>query len=145
VADGNATITILRPLDDVWAVLTDPEKSPIWSAPTIEEHWLTPPPHGLGSRRRAVNRGFGRTQTNDAEVTAYEPKRSWTMTSVSGPRFVMTAEFEPVEGGTRVDFGFSLRLSAGLRLFEPIFMRVFMGQFRKGLARLKELMESGRL
>ena len=85
MADGNATITIARPLDDVWAVLTDPEKSPIWSAPTIEEHWLTPPPHGLGSRRRAVNRGFGRTQTNDAEVTAYDPKRSWTMTSVVRP------------------------------------------------------------
>ncbi len=145
MAEARATITIARPLDEVWAVLTDPEKSTVWSTPTIEEHWLTPPPHGLGSRRRAVNRAFGRTTTNDAEVTAYERGRSWTMTSVSGPRFVTTAVFEPVDGGTQVDFTWSLKLSAGQRPFEPIFMRVFMGQFTKDLARLKELMESGRL
>ena len=145
MAESRATITISRPIDDVWAVLTDPEKAPIWSTPTVEEHWLTPPPHGLGSRRRAVNRAFGRTQTNDAEVTAYEPGRSWTMTSVSGPRFVATAAFEPVDGGTTVDFGWSFKFGAGQRLLEPIFLRFFMGQFTKDLARLKDLMESGRL
>ena len=145
MADASATITILRPIDDVWVVLTDPEKSPIWSTPTVEEHWLTPPPHGLGSRRRAVNRGFGRTQVNDAEVTAYEPGRSWTMTSVSGPRFVASATFESVVGGTRVDFAWTFLLGAGLRLFEPIVVRVFMRQFTKDLVRLKELMETGRL
>lgn len=145
MAESRATITISRPIDDVWAVLTDPEKAPIWSTPTVEEHWLTPPPHGLGSRRRAVNRALGRTQTNDAEVTAYEPGRSWTMTSVSGPRFVATAAFEPVDGGTTVDFGWSFKFGAGQRLLEPIFLRFFMGQFTKDLARLKDLMESGRL
>ena len=36
-------------------------------------------------------------------------------------------------------------LGAGQRLFEPIVTRVFVGQFTKDLARLKELMESGRL
>jgi uncharacterized protein YndB with AHSA1/START domain len=145
MTEFQATITILRPIDDVWAVLTDPEKSPIWSSPTIEEHWLTPPPHGLGSRRRAVNRGFGRTQTNDAEVTAYDPGRGWTMTGISGPRFVVSATFEPVPGGTRVDFDWRITLSRGQRPLGPIVRRVFRSQFSKDLGTLKALMESGRL
>ena len=145
MGESVATIRISRPLDEVWAVLTDPEKSPIWSTPTIEEHWLTPPPVGVGSRRRAVNRGFGRTQTNDAEVTAYVPGRSWTMTSVTGPRFVATADFKEIAGATQVDFTWSFRLAGGQRLLEPIVLHVFMSQFRKDLARLKALMEGGEL
>ena len=103
MVESRATIAISRPLDAVWDVLTDPEKSPIWSTPAIEERWLTPPPVGIGSRRRAVNRGFGGWR-HDAEVTAYEPRRSWTMTSVSGPRFVATAVFGTVDAGTGVAF-----------------------------------------
>lgn len=145
MGESQASVVIRRPLEDVWAVLTDAEKTPAWSASAVEEHWLTPPPHGVGSRRRAVTTGFGRRSTNDAEVTAYEPNRSWTMTSISGPRFVASAVFEAVDGGTRVDWTWLFDLQGPLRLVQPIVVRAFAGQFAKDLARLKELMESGRL
>ena len=97
------------------------------------------------SRRLAVTRGMGRTSQNVAEVTAYEPGRRWTMTSVSGPRFVATADFATVDDGTRVDFTWSFALTGVLRLLEPVFLRVFMTRFEQDLARLKTMMESGRL
>ena len=99
MTEGHAGIVIARPMADVFAVLTDAEKTPAWSASAVEERWLTPPPVGVGSRRLAVTRGMGRTSQNVAEVTAYEPGRSWTMTSVSGPRFVATADFATVDAG----------------------------------------------
>ncbi|MDP9271809.1 MAG: hypothetical protein M3P14_12725 [Chloroflexota bacterium] len=54
---------------------------------------------------------------NDAEVTGYDPNRSWTMKSISGL----------------------------LRLFEPMVTTMFGRLFAKDLARLKKLMESGAL
>jgi len=42
VADARFSFTVARPLEEVFAVLTDPEKTPKWSAPAVEERWLTP-------------------------------------------------------------------------------------------------------
>jgi uncharacterized protein YndB with AHSA1/START domain len=145
MTEGRAAIVIARPLEDVFAVLTDPEKTPAWSQSAVEERWLTPPPVGVGSRRLAVTRGMGRTSQNVAEVTAYEPGRGWTMTSVSGPRFVASADFATVDHGTRIDFTWSFALTGALRFMEPVIVRVFMRQFEQDLVRLKAMMESDRL
>ena len=145
MTEGHAAIVIARPLEDVFAVLTDPEKTPLWSAPAVEERWLTPPPIGVGSRRLAVTSGLGRRMENVAEVTAYEPGRGWTMTSVSGPRFVATAAFATVDEGTRIDFTWTFALTGASRLVEPVVVRVFMRQFKQDLASLRSMMESGRL
>ena len=144
-SEASTSIVIARPIEDVWAVLTDPEKSAIWSTPTVEEHWLTPPPVGVGSRRHAVNRAMGRTTRNDAEVTEFEPLHVWTMRSISGPSFTARAVFEAVDGGTRVDWTWSMHLGRGLGLLEPSVTRWFVGRFATDLAHLKDLMESGQL
>ena len=67
------------------------------------------------------------------------------MTSVSGPRFVATADFATVDQGTRVDFTWTFALTGALRLIEPVFLRAFMSRFEQDLARLKSMMESGSL
>ena len=61
MADARFTFTISRPLEEVFAVLTDPEKTPKWSAPAVEEHWITPGPPTIGSRRLAVTQLMGRS------------------------------------------------------------------------------------
>jgi uncharacterized protein YndB with AHSA1/START domain len=145
MADARLTITIGRPLEEVFALLTDVEKTSTWSAPAVEEHWTTPPPHAIGSRRHAVTSMMGMRSQNDAEVTGYDPNRSWTMKSVSGPPFVVSAIFQPVDGGTQVDWTWSFNFRGPLRLFEPMVTTMFGRQFAKDLARLKKLMESGAL
>ncbi len=67
MADARFTFTISRPLEEVFAVLTDPEKTPKWSAPAVEEHWITPGPPTIGSRRLAVTQLMGRRSQNVAE------------------------------------------------------------------------------
>jgi hypothetical protein len=142
---AHAAIDVARPVDEVFAVLTDPTRTPVWSSSAVEERWLTPPPHGIGSRRLAVTKGFGRRSENVAEVTAYEENRAWTMTSVSGPRFVASATFAPITGGTHIDFTWRFDLGRPLRVVEPIVMRAFMHSFKRDLGTLKALLESREL
>lgn len=145
MADVRFEIVIERPLDEVFAVLTDPEKTAAWSSSTEEERWLTPPPHGVGSRRVAVTRILGRLTENEAEVVAFEPDRSWTLRSVRGPAFETSAEFSEVATGTRVMWRWRFgRGSVSSRLMRP-FVPLFRRRFDADLARLKEYMEQGTL
>jgi len=145
MAASKLTVTIACPVEDVFAALTDVEKTHLWSAPAVEEHWTTPPPHGIGSRRHAVTQMLGRRTENDAEVTEYEPNRHWAMTSVSGPPFTVSADFSPVAGGTRVDWTWSFDFTGPMRLASGPAAWMFGRLFAKDLARLKRLMESGAL
>ena len=67
-------------------MLTDPTKSPRWSANAIEAELITPRPPGIGSRRRAVAKGpFGGTMENVMEVTELEPNRKVALKLVRAP------------------------------------------------------------
>jgi hypothetical protein len=138
-------LTIARSLDDVFAVLTDPTLTPRWSANAVSERWLTPPPHGVGSRREAVTKGLGRRMTNVAEVVAFEPGRSWTLRSVSGPGFEASASFAPEGDGTRVVWTWWLGRSRWQRLAMTPVVPVFRRSLGADLARLKAMLESGEL
>ena len=41
MAYAHLSVRLARPLEDVFAVLTDPEETPKWSAPAVEERWIT--------------------------------------------------------------------------------------------------------
>ena len=43
-ASTTMTVTIARPVEDVFAVLSDVEKAALWSSNTVEETLLTPGP-----------------------------------------------------------------------------------------------------
>ena len=80
------SVTINRPVDDVFRVLTTPEDTPKWSSSAVEEQLTSPGPVGVGSTRRAVVRSFGgRTTTNEAIVTVFEPNRRVAMRTISAP------------------------------------------------------------
>src|SRR6266704_5647637 len=124
MADARFSFTIARPLEEVFAVLTDPETTPKWSVPAVEERWITPGPPTIGSRRLAVTQFMGRRSENIAEMTAYEPNRMWEMKSVSGPPFIVRATFARVEGGTQVDWTWTFHLQGPMRPFGPIVARL---------------------
>ena len=140
------TITIARPIEEVFAVLTDVEKTGRWFPGEVVEHWVTPPPHGVGSRRRAVVRMFGRRTENEAEAIEYDPPRRAALrgTSPNAP-FVVTLDFLPVAGGTRVDVASRIDLSGPARIASPILTWLYGRGWSRGLANLKRMMETGEL
>lgn len=138
--------TIRRPIGDVFAVLTDVERTGSWFPGEVEERWTSPPPHGVGSTRRAVVRAMGRTSENDAVVVAYEPPHLAVMRGLSPEApFLATLRFAEVGEATRVDVQIELTFHGALRLVGPFFLRWYRRQWEQGLANLTALMESGAL
>ncbi len=140
------TISISRPIEDVFAVLTNVENTGKWFPGNVDEHWTSPPPHGIGSTRHAVVTVFGRRTENDAVVTEYEPPHRAAMrgTSKHAP-FVGTLTFAPDGGGTRVEVTSEITLRGAMRILGPIVMALYGRSWARGLANLKRLMESGAL
>ena len=140
------TISIRRPIEDVFAVLTDVENTGKWFPGNVEEHWTSPPPHGVGSTRHAVVTMRGRQTENDAVTTEYQPPHRAAMkgTSPNAP-FTVTLTFAPDDDGTRVNVTSEIGLRGTLRLFGPLLTALYGRAWARGLANLKRLMESGAL
>jgi carbon monoxide dehydrogenase subunit G len=140
------SITIDRPLEDVFAVLTNVENAGKWFPGNVQEWWTSPPPHGVGSTRRArVKLGFMTTE-NDAVTTVFEPPHRAGMkgTSKNAP-FEAMLVFGSTEGGTRVTATFEMFLRGPAKLFGGIFARWYGKSWDQGMVNLKRMMESGEL
>jgi uncharacterized protein YndB with AHSA1/START domain len=141
-----SSIVINRPIEDVFAVLTNVENTGKWFPAEVEEWWTSPPPHGLGSTRRArVKMGLMTTE-NDAVATVYDPPNRAAMkgTSRNAP-FEAHLIFAAVEGGTRVESNIEMFLRGPARLIGPMFIRWYGKSWEKGLVNLKRMMEAGEL
>ncbi len=146
MAVTETTITINRPVDAVFKVLTTPEDTPKWSPSAVEEKLTSPGPVGVGSTRRAVIKSGGRTMTNETVVTEFEPNRKVTMRSTSATvPFSATWSFSAVPGGTQVDWRWDFRPRGLLRPLGPLVAAIFKRGFVNDLARLKRMMEAGQL
>ena len=146
-ASTTMTVTIARPVEDVFAVLSDVKNVPIWSSNTIDETLLTPGPLRKGSRRRAVIKGFaGRTMQNEAEMIEFEPNRRMVVEVLDAPMPVrIVIGFTPVEGGTRPDWTGIISPRGILAPTAPLMSRFYRLAFEKDLRNLKVLMDRRQL
>jgi uncharacterized protein YndB with AHSA1/START domain len=144
------TVTIDRPVEEVFSVLTDPTRSPEWSKHSIRGELLTEGPPRVGSRRRTVVKGFGRgTMESVFEVTELRPLRAVALRQISaswGGSGATRYTFTPVSGGgTRVVWVWEFNPGGVWKLFEWPMIALTRRQFQADLDNLKALMEAGRL
>ena len=141
-----SSIVINRPVEDVFAVLTNVENTGKWFPADVKEWCTSPPPHGVESTRRArVNVGFMTTE-NDAITTVYEPPHRAGMkgTSKNAP-FEAMLVFGSAEGGTRVTATIEMFLRGPAKVFSGMFARWYGKSWDQGMVNLKAKMESGEL
>jgi len=140
------SVEIARPIEEVFAVLTEVEQTGDWFPGNVEEHWTSPPPHGVGSTRHAVIRMLGRTSENDAVVEAYDPPHLAAMRGRSEQApFLAVLRFAPTNAGTRVDVDVDLEFRGALRIVGPLFVGWYGRQWAQGLLNLKRAMEAGEI
>lgn len=144
------SVTIKRPVEEVFAVLTDPTRSPEWSKHSIRGELLTEGPPRVGSRRRTVVKGFAGIGTMESvfEVTEIDPLRAVALKQVSaswGGTGATRYTFTPVDGGTRVDWAWELNPSGPMKLLMGPMIPLTRRMFQSDLENLKTLMESGRI
>ena len=143
MAKLETSIVINRPVEEVFAFLSDYENLPKWSSVSDEVKKTSAGPIDVGTTYRTVVKFLGRRLEGESEVTEYEPNRSCAHKAKSGPFPVENqTTFERVEGGTRVSFITEAEPGGFFKLAEPLLVSMLKRQFEGDFTNLKELMEA---
>jgi uncharacterized protein YndB with AHSA1/START domain len=136
------TVEIRRPVDEVFAYVTDPETLSQWQTNTVEVEVLTEGPMRAGTRLREVHVAMGRRLEQVVEVSAYESNRRFDLRVVEG-KFPLDGRntFEATATGTTVRLVAMGHAPKGMRLLEPVLTRLARRQMRAHYSRLKTVLE----
>lgn len=146
MARAEVSTTIKRPVEDVFAVVSDPESSPKWSAASLESTKTSAGPIGVGTTARAVSKLLGRRIESEMEMIEFEPNRRFTTRSKSGPFPIQaTVTFEAVNGSTRVNATIEAEPGGFFKVAEPLIVSIAKRQFQSDFDNLKDLMEANAL
>jgi uncharacterized membrane protein len=137
-----STTVISRPVEEVFALLSNLENYPKWSSAFLEVQKTSEGPIGVGTTWRAVQKAFGQRLESEVEVTEYEPNRMWTQKGRSPFPVQVQATFEGVDGGTRVNLRLEGEPGGFFRLAEPLLASMAKRNIEGDLANLKDLMEA---
>jgi hypothetical protein len=139
------SVVINRPLEEVFAVVGNPEYDPRWSS-TIVDAWPTSPgPLGVGATFQHVGEFMGRQLELPVEVTEYVPNRSVVIMPLAGPiQFASWRVVEPVPGGTHVIIGIEGQIAGVSRFAEPLIAGAARRQLNADLMNLKYMLEGQR-
>ncbi len=138
------SVDIDRPVHEVWALLTDPERVPDWQSSAESSHQVSDGEMGVGTRLRDERRFMGRRATSEVEVTEFEPEQLFTLHGLSGPvRFTVRHRLSERDGGTRVDVEAQGDPGGmGSRLMRPVIERAASHELRSDFERFKRLVEA---
>lgn len=136
------TITIARPVADVFAFVTDGANGPTWRAGVLDVALQSG--SGVGAIwRQGVPGPGGRRIAADYEVTALEPNRRQAFRAIAGPvRPEGEFRFADADGGTALTFSLRVELSGWKRIVMGGAVQSTMDAEMAALDRLKALLES---
>lgn len=140
--DAESTITIERPIQDVFAYLADGTNNPRWR-PGVLSIERTSPDSGAGATYRQKLRGpGGRTIDGDYQITTYQPPALIEFRVTAGParptgRFTLT---EAGAGRTAVTFALGLQPTGLMRLMSGVIAKTMRSEVDQ-LPRLKAELE----
>jgi uncharacterized membrane protein len=136
-----ASVTVNRPLEEVFRFMTDNQNALQWQSGLLEAR-VTNGVIGVGKTWVDVVQVLGQRIEIASELTELEPLRTVGFKSTSGPiplegRYV----FEPDDEGTKVAFTLQGEAGGFFKLAEPIVARSTQRQWETNLANLKDLLE----
>jgi uncharacterized protein YndB with AHSA1/START domain len=144
IIEVEQSVVIDRPLEEVFAFLTDLENWSLWQPDLRESEQTSRGPMDVGTTfRQALDVG-GRRIELFCEVTGHEKDEKLSFDYArNGLSFALSFYFEPVEeGGSRITGKGEGRMSGFSSLFEPIVDREVNEQIKTSLDDLKVLLES---
>jgi len=138
-----ASIDIQRPVEAVFAFVSDGRNNPQWQG-AFKEVQVTPDgPPTVGTRMKGVASFLGVKLEPTAEITALEPNRSFSFKGTSGPASIEgTYRFEAAGEGTRISSTFQVEPGGLFKVAGPVFASQFKKQTDTDLQRLKALLEA---
>ena len=103
---GSLSLTVRRPLAEVFAYVADFERAPEWITDLVRVEKLTPGDVGVGTRFTQVVSLGGKELEGTMEVRAYDPPCVYAYDGEGGPaRFTARFTFSPEGDATRAPTG----------------------------------------
>ncbi|HEY3117551.1 MAG TPA: SRPBCC family protein, partial [Chloroflexota bacterium] len=107
-----------RPIEDVFAYVTDQRRAPEWVSGVVETKDVEPP--GLGAKATQVVKFLGKRFEFTNEVVEWEPNRKWTFGSRVPFPARMHVTFSPGGNGTRIDAVLEGEVGALFKVVQPV-------------------------
>ena len=139
------TIHVEAPPEQVFDLLSNPERFQEWMVPASEVKDITGTPGTVGLGWTTGSTFLGRTMENHMSVTAVERPRSFELKGTGTFAAKVRGRFEPAAGGTDVTIENEYEMPLGFigdaanKLF---FEKSFAESWDKSLAKLKALVEA---
>ena len=136
------SVLINRPVEVVWAFVTDLRNTPNWTRSGSELRLTSEGPPQVGATVEGRRRLFRRfdIKTQGIVISEYEPNHAFSIDATVPlmGRANQRLLFEPVAGGTRLTRSGDLKLR---RIIQPLVPRLIGSVWTTELANLKRLIE----
>ena len=142
MAQASYSVTINRPIEDVFAFIADGERCPEWRPGVIDIKRISG--EGVGTKyAQGVSGPMGRRIAADYEVTVFQPSSWLEFETTTGParphgRYDLAA----VAGGTRLTFSLDAQLTGLRKLLMGSMVQKTMDSEVRNLDNAKRLLES---
>ena len=133
---------IKRPVEEVFAYLTDPAKEQEWNPAVLECRAESPGPIRVGSKIHIVGSILGRRTESTYEVTELVPNKKYVHKTSSPFPVEATILAEPTAGGTKVTLEGVAEPGGFFKVAEPVLGRIAKKQIQAQLDTVKELLEA---
>ena len=142
MVDTSASITIARPVEDVFAYVTDVTNDPAWHSDILEARKATEGPVGVGTKWHTKFKPSMGISEGDMEVVTFEPNRRQVMRGEIGPMHpTLTYLLEPSDGGTKFTRHVQIKVSGMMKVMQPMMAMMVPRQNKGFLANLKRVLE----
>ncbi|HEY1391427.1 MAG TPA: SRPBCC family protein [Ktedonobacterales bacterium] len=139
------SIIIERPVEEVFAFVTDARNNLLWQASSglKETQQLPDGPVGVGTRITEVWSFMGRTTEDVSEVTLYEPNQRYRRSPISNSGPIRGGEyaFESVAEGVRWTIAVNVQAGGIFAIAEPLLASAIRKGFEQNMAEAKTLLE----
>ena len=136
-------VTIIgRPVEDVFAVIRDVDRAPLWMPGLSEARITSDGPLEAGSTMVYQGTFLGRRYDMHAECTGLTENKHFATRTTAGPFYLETdAVLEPVAEGTRVTSTFRGESRGFFKLAEPLVVRLSKRHWETALDNARALLE----
>lgn len=139
----NETIEINRPVEIVFAYITDLKNDPKWQKGLADAEYTSPGPVDVGTTGVHRAKVMGLVIEVGWQISDYEESKHTAWNFVSGP-FEGSESYllEPTPNGTRFIHTADLHPKGPLNLLSPVVGGLFAKQSQANVEQLKEILES---
>jgi uncharacterized protein YndB with AHSA1/START domain len=137
------SVEIKRPVEHVFAYVTDMNNLSKWVPAMQEVEHTSPGQMGVGTTLKGIYKIMGWRMPWTSKVTEYDLNKKWGESISSGG--MLSEElltFDSTAGGTKFTLLYNMKVGGFLKLLAPLMASSMRKQTKANLAKLKDLLET---